>query len=159
MRPVATPVLLSLALALAGCTGAGIGEAVSDAAPDAAPEAPRMTAPPPPRTARTAEQFDTTTESERAAALAPAPPGGAERLGTTLASLGDPAEPGFWLETPLVTGTRQGRVMLAGTGTVVQVELRPISGPATGGSRISLAAMRLLGLSLTDIPELEVYAG
>lgn len=159
MKVAALPVLLSLALALAGCTGARTGDPVSGAAPDAAPDAPRMTAPPPPRTARTAEQFDTTTEAERAAALAPAPPGGAERLGTTLASLGDPAAPGFWLETPLVTSTRQGRVVLPGTGTAVQVELRPISGPATGGSRISLAAMRLLGLPLTDIAELEVYAG
>jgi hypothetical protein len=39
----------------------------------------------------------------------------------------------------------------------VRVELRPIEGPATGGSRISLAALRLLGASLAGLPEVEVF--
>jgi hypothetical protein len=75
------------------------------------------------------------------------------------AALGDPSAPGFWLETPLVSEVRQGRVRLAATGASVQVELRPIQGAATAGSRLSLAAMRLLGVGLTDLPEIEVYAG
>src|SRR5690606_35611626 len=108
----------------------------------------------PPPTARSIEDFDTTTEAERQAA---AEATGGTSLGATIASLGDPAAPGFWLETPLVDATRPGRVVVTNTGASAEVELRPIAGPVTGGSRISLAALRVLGLTLTDLPELEVY--
>lgn len=114
--------------------------------------------PAPPATAATADEFDTTTEAERAAARSTAPVGEQE-LGRTVASLGNPADPGFWLETPLVSEVRQGRVVYAPTGNSVAVELRPISGPATAGSRVSLPALRLLGAPLTGLPELTVYAG
>lgn len=110
----------------------------------------------PPENARTAEDFDTTSKDERAAALQPAI--GARKLGTTIASLGNPAAPGFWLETPLVSENTPGRVVYPATGTSVSVDLIPIGGPKTGGSRISLAAMRLLGAPLTGLPELIVYA-
>jgi hypothetical protein len=103
--------------------------------------------------AQSAEALDTTTEAQRTAA---ATARGGAALGPTVVSLGDPASPGFWLETPLVTETRPGRVAVPGGGSV-QVELRPISGPPTAGSRISLAAMRLLGLPLTDLAKVEVY--
>ena len=115
-------------------------------------------APRPPSGATTADQFDTTTEAERQAATAPAPAGGRE-LGRTIASLGNPADPGFWLETPLVTEKMQGRVVYEATGKSVTVELRPIAGAATAGSRISLPALRLLGAPLTGLPELTVFAG
>ncbi|MCR8725195.1 hypothetical protein [Frigidibacter sp. ROC022] len=118
-----------------------------------------VSAPPPPPTARTVEEFDTTTAAERAAAAKAPAPSGERSLGRTVASLGDPAAPGFWLETPLVKSVTQGRVVLPASGAVVQVELRPIDGPASAGSRLSLAAMRLLGVALTDLPEIEVYAG
>jgi hypothetical protein len=150
--------VLALTLTLAACAAmkpapkSPPGGAATDAAP-------LVSAPPPPPTARTADEFDTTSAEDRAAAGDAPAPAGEAKLGLTVASLGDPASPGFWLETPLVTKVQQGRVVLPGTGTVVQVELRPIGGPATGGSRISLAAMRLLGVALTDLPELEVYAG
>ncbi|MFZ5961322.1 hypothetical protein ACOXXX_00080 [Thalassococcus sp. BH17M4-6] len=110
----------------------------------------------PPPAARTVEDFDTTTAEERAAAAAPAEPAGERSLGTTVASLGDPARPGFWLETTLVDAPTSGRVLLPGTGKSAQVDLIPI---ADGGSRISLAAMRLIGASLTDLPTIEVFAG
>lgn len=114
----------------------------------------------PPAGARTAEAFDTTTAAERAeAAAAPAEPAGERLLGETVASLGDVAKPGFWLETPLVSKVTQGRVVYPGSGKSAQVELIPIDGPATAGSRISLAAMRLIEAPLTDLPTLEVYAG
>jgi len=106
--------------------------------------------------ARTAEDFDTTSADERAAALQPA--SAARKLGTTVASLGNPAVPGFWLETPLVSENTPGRVVYPATGTSVSLDLIPIEGPKTGGSRISLAAMRLLGAPLTGLPELVVYA-
>ncbi len=147
-----------LVLGLAGCglihprTGApASGEPAGCAGEPAAGGAP-------PPSARTVEEFDTTTAAERkAAAAAPVPKAAA--LGRTIASLGDPAEPGFWLETPLVTEVRKGHVVLPATGASAEVELRPIAGPASAGSRISLAALRLLGVALTDLPEIEVYAG
>jgi hypothetical protein len=80
---------------------------------------------------------------------------GAAVLGTTIASLGDPTEQGFWLRTPLVSEETQGAVETAG-GAVVQVKLIPIDGPASAGSRISLAAMRALDLGLTDLATLTV---
>jgi hypothetical protein len=106
--------------------------------------------------ARTAEDFDSTSADERAAAIAPAPV--AKKLGTTIATLGNPALPGFWLQTPLVSENTPGRVVYPATGTSVSVDLIPTGGPETGGSRISLAAMRLLGAPLTGLPELIVYA-
>lgn len=80
-------------------------------------------------------------------------------LGRTVASLGDAAEPGMWLKTPLVSVRGPGRVSYPATGTSAEVTLIPISGPATAGSRMSLQAMQTLGLSLTDLAEIEVSAG
>ncbi len=114
----------------------------------------------PAASARTVEQFDTTTPEERqAAAAAPAQAGGEQRLGETVASLGDPTKPGFWLESPLVSAPKTGRVYFPGSGKSAQVDLIPIEGPDTAGSRISLAAMRLIEAPLTDLPTIEVFAG
>ena len=76
-------------------------------------------------------------------------------FGTTIASLGNPAEPGLWLKTPLVSKPILGRVT-TGDGAFLDVQLLPLDGPQTGGSRISLAAMQALGLRLVDLPELVV---
>ena len=76
-------------------------------------------------------------------------------LGTTVASLGSVSEPGLWLKTPLVAGEQTGQVRVPG-GSAVEVRLIPIEGPETAGSRISLGAMQALGLSLGDLPTLEV---
>ena len=114
---------------------------------------------PPSAAARTVEQFDTTTQAERQAAVvaASAPVEGAS-LGLTLASLGDPAKPGIWLETPLVAKAGPGRVVYPGSGKSVLVDLIPINGPKTAGSRMSLAAMRLIDAPLTGLPEVEVFS-
>ena len=111
--------------------------------------------PPPPPNARTVEQFDTTTAEDRAAAVA-APSGGERRLGTTIANLGSPTDPGIWFKTPLVSEVTQGRVVYQGNS--VNVELRPSGGAAGSGSQISLAAMRLIQAPLTGLPEVTVYA-
>ena len=113
----------------------------------------------PPAGARTAAQFDTTTVADRLAALeaAKAPVTGGP-LGKTVASLGDPAQPGLWLETPLVEAVRMGRVVYLATGKAAVLELRPIAGASGAGSRLSLAAMRLLEAPLTGLPELEVFS-
>ncbi|MDA7425284.1 hypothetical protein [Thalassococcus lentus] len=173
-------VFLSAAiLAIAGCTQGPLGKIVGKPSDDGAVSAAQpadgqirpqarpgdldtttRVAPPPPRDARTAEEFDTTTAAERQeAAAAPAEPAGERSLGTTVASLGDVAKPGFWLETPLVKQPGKGRVFYPASGKSAQVDLIPIDGPATGGSRISLAAMRLIEAPLTELPTLQVFTG
>jgi len=112
--------------------------------------------PPPPPTARTVEDFDTTTEEDRAAAITPVVASGERRLGTTIASLGSPTDPGIWFKTPLVSAVTQGRIEY--NGNSVNVELRPSGGAVGSGSQISLAAMRLIEAPLTALPEVAVYA-
>lgn len=106
--------------------------------------------------ARTVEDFDTTTSAERNAAQQDT--SGGRKLGVTIASLGSPTEPGFWLKTPLVSQTKPGRVVYPISAKSVQVTLQPIDGPASAGSRMSLAALRLLGAPLTGLLEVEVYS-
>lgn len=77
-------------------------------------------------------------------------------MGKTVASLGSPTEPGLWLKTPLVQTEAQGRVTNPANGKSSLVTLIPIDGPNTAGSRMSLAALRLIGASLTDLTEVEV---
>lgn len=87
-------------------------------------------------------------------AIAPATSAGG--LGATIASLGDATKPGFWLRTPLVKTPTAGRISYAATGRSVDVDLIPIDGPTTAGSRISIHAMMALGAGLTDLPEIQV---
>lgn len=94
---------------------------------------------------------DSTAGDEKPADPTPGPAG---KLGTTVASLGDPAEPGMWLETPLVKVRGPGQVVYQ--GRTADVELRPIDGPATSGSRMSLAAFQTLQVSVIDLPTIEV---
>ncbi len=112
----------------------------------------------PPANATTPEDFDTTSANERLAATAQPPSSGETEIGRTVASLGNPADPGFWLQTPLVSIDTPGRVVDPATGASVSVELIAIPGPKTAGSRISLAALRLLGIPLTGLPELIVFS-
>ena len=79
-------------------------------------------------------------------------------LGMTVASLGDPTDPGLWLETPLVSSPTPGRIIAENAQTLL-VTLRPSGGAVGSGSRISLAAMQALGLGLTDLATLTVIAG
>lgn len=170
MRMVAA---LGIVLILTGCTTVqdlfkrAPNSAASDVErPDDAPETDEKVvslapvaadAPPPSAAARTVEQFDTTTAAERVeAAEAPAPSTQA-RLGTTVASLGNPADPGFWAETPLVSAPRPGRLEYNATGKSVLVELRPSGGAAGSGTRVSLPALRVLEAPLTALPELVVF--
>lgn len=154
--------LLGLCGVLAGCGQLGLfpaeerAESQTQTRPQSRPEAVRTEALRPPTTARSVEEFDTATAEERIAAAAPADTGSERLLGATIVSLGNPAQPGFWLETPLVTVAAKGRVVYPGTGETAQVDLIPI---ADGGSRISLSAMRLLGVPLTDLVEVQVFSG
>lgn len=159
---------VAICVALAGCAEgpfqAGSAQApqspeTGEARPQARPDTLNVSVRPPPPDARTAEQFDTTTNQERAVAAAAPVAASEKRLGATVASLGDPARPGFWIETPLVTSPAKGRVVFAGSGKSAQVDLIPIAGPATAGSRMSLAAMRLIELPLTALTQVEVFSG
>ena len=89
---------------------------------------------------------------------APAPVAQGGVLGTTVASLGDPVEPGLWLKTPLVREEMPGRVRLSGQSAEVSVRLIPLDGATTAGSQISLRAMQELGVPLSDLPSVEVLA-
>jgi len=165
--------LISLALLLAGCDarfriGAGSRAnapdvpVATDAAggglrPAARPAVGPDNTPKPVQTAHTAEQFDTTTSAQRAEAAVATAVGAARKLGPTVGSLGNPAEPGFWLKTPLVTVPSKGRVEYPANGKSVAVDLIPIDGPKTAGSRVSLAVLRLLGVPLTGLPDLIVF--
>ena len=77
-------------------------------------------------------------------------------LGRTVASLGNAAEPGLWLKTPLVRVQQAGQVRYDVSGKTVDVTLIPIDGPATAGSRLSLGAMQALGAPLTGLVDIEV---
>lgn len=82
------------------------------------------------------------------------PVSGTDALGTTIASLGDPALPGLWMETPLVTREQTGTVQYR--ETTVALTLRPTGGAAGSGSRLSLLAMQALGAPLTELVEVRV---
>ena len=156
-------ILACVMLALGGCAetlaGFGLGNKPASTAgatppPDQPVLAPATAAPPPPA-ARTVEALDTTTPEQRAAAAIPASSGG-RVLGTTVASLGSATEPGLWLKTPLVETEAQGRVTNPANGKSSAVTLLPIEGAATAGSRMSLAALRVIDASLTDLTPVEV---
>ena len=78
-------------------------------------------------------------------------------LGRTIASLGNPGEPGMWLKTPLVSAERSARVFNPATGQSAEMTLIPIEGPRTAGSRMSLAAMQALGAPPGDLVEVDVF--
>jgi len=164
-----TMAMVFVGLLVAGCGGSGLlgqrpeAPAASETSsegqtrPRARPGTLDTTAPKPAEGARTVEEFDTTSAEQRAAAAAAPSRATEQDLGETVASLGDVSRPGFWLETPLVSAPARGRVLFPDTGKSSQVDLLPIDGPATAGSRISLAAMRVLEAPLTGLPTLKVF--
>lgn len=103
----------------------------------------------------TGEIEDSASETDEGQAAEPVP-GGA--LGTTLASLGDPAEGGLWIKTPLVNTERPGRIRNPATGAEVEADLKPLDAEPGSGSRMSLAAFQALGFGLTELPEVELIA-
>lgn len=102
---------------------------------------------------QSAAALDTTTEAERAAAVAVVDAPAGVVLGKVRVSLGNPAEAGFWLQGDIVPAAGNGRVTTA-AGQSVAVALRP----GGGAAQLSLAAFRALGLALTDLPEVTVTA-
>ncbi len=83
--------------------------------------------------------------------------GPAGRLGVTIASLGDPSQPGLWIKTPLIATDAKGRVHYGKTGKSVDVDLIALPGDAGAGSRLSLSAFQALGAPITGLPEIDVF--
>ena len=137
-------ILMSVALGLSGCA---LMKHPSAAAPEAAVARPVIGA------GASAAALDQTTAAERAAAVAAKPAGGERALGAAVVALGNPAEQGLWVKSPLVVAPGKGRVVTQ-NGASVAVDLLPGSGAAS----LSLAAYRALGLGLTDLPEVTIYA-
>jgi len=148
------PLLLSVLL-VPGCAALNRLKPQSKPAPvaEVMPD-PALAAPAPVLGAgKTAATLDTTTVAEKREALAVAPVATERSLGKVAVSLGSPAEQGFWLRTTLVKVAGKGRVETAG-GQSVAVDLLP----GASGAQLSLAAFRALGLSLTALPEVGVFA-
>ncbi|MFB2532942.1 hypothetical protein ACEYYB_02315 [Paracoccus sp. p4-l81] len=105
------------------------------------------------------EALDQASATERAEATAATatPAAGESRLGTTIASLGNPTDAGFWIKSPLVKAAGKGKIVDPATGKAVNVNLIPMPGDAGAGSQVSLSAMRELGVNLTALPEIEVW--
>jgi hypothetical protein len=142
-----------IALTLSGCA------IFAPAAPEPVAPAPAVAAPPPNpggvlgENGQSADALDQSTAEDIAAATAAPEPAGERELGRVVVALGSPAEQGFWIKTSLAAAPGKGRVVTEG-GQSVNVDLIP----GTGGALLSLAAFRQLGLSLTDLPEVTVYA-
>jgi hypothetical protein len=142
-------IILALAMVSSGC--AMLKPKSPQGAPVAA--APASEAAPLVVLGQTAASLDTTTPAQKAAALAkPAVASGVD-LGLMVVALGSPAEAGFWLSGGSVVAPGKGRVVTS-SGASVAVDLRA----GTGGALLSLAAFRALGLGLTDLPEVRVFA-
>lgn len=151
-------IILIPVMALSVLAGCGALQKLNQ--PKAAPGAAVEIAPPVATTTlmpalgqgKSVASFDTTSAAEKQAAVAKT--GGAEqKLGTAVVALGSPAEQGFWVRSALVKTAGKGRVVTA-SGASVNVDLQPGSGAAS----LSLAAFRALGLGLTDLPEVTIYA-
>jgi hypothetical protein len=74
---------------------------------------------------------------------------------STVASLGDPAIPGMWMQTDLVTRPQAARLRSA-NGKEVMVTLKPAAAGSSGGGRLSIGAMRALGAPLSELVEVQV---
>lgn len=109
-----------------------------------------------PASARTVDEFDTSSAADKAEAAKPT--SGGTDLGVTIASLGAAGEPGFWMKTPLVKAAGPGRVVYPANGKSVKVDLIPSAGEAGAGSQLSLAALRVIDAPLTGLPEVRVFS-
>ena len=142
--------MLALIVPLAGCAGAW-GRTKTVIAPK-----PQQTSLQSLTTGgQSAAALDGASTAQLAAAVATPAQGAdsARPLGQIAVALGSPAQQGFWLKSALTPAPAKGRVVLP-SGKAVSVDLLP----GTGGATLSLSAYRALGLSLTDLPQVQVFA-
>lgn len=102
-----------------------------------------------------AEALDIATAEQREEATTIKPVAKEKKLGIAIASLGNPAETGFWVKSDLVSAPTKGRITDLATGEQVNVDLFPAE-TAQSGTQLSLSAMRALGVSLIDLPEIQI---
>lgn len=146
---------LGIALSLAGCATLnqiGAGSAPQQS-PELAPTAKPVSVQPLGNRGYSAASLDKTSAEEKKAALAVTASGSEKLLGKSVVALGPPAEAGLWIQSPHVKSVGQGRIT-APNGKSLGVELRP----ATGGALLSFSAYQALGLDLTSLPEITLYA-
>lgn len=163
------PFLFSIAatLALAGCGDSGLGlfkrgergpepviqtPAKTDVRPTERPDAPPLNA----GGALTQEAAGAVSETALVEATKPVERPEQDR-GTTVASLGLLERDGFWLRTPLVSSEADGRVVLEPSGASVNLRLLPSGGESGSGSQLSIAAMQVLGVPITDLVTVRVF--
>lgn len=103
-----------------------------------------------------ASKLDVASAQERKDAVKTVAKSALTSRGTAVASLGNPAETGFWAKTSLVTKQTEGQIKYAQTGETVNVTLIPRDGGGDG-VELSLSAMRTLGAPLTGLPTVEVF--
>lgn len=103
-----------------------------------------------------ASKLDVASAQERKDAVKAVAKSALTSRGTAVASLGNPAETGFWAKTSLVTKQTEGQIKYAQTGQTVNVTLIPRDGGGDG-VELSLSAMRTLGAPLTGLPTVEVF--
>lgn len=142
--------MLVLIVPLAGCAGAwGRTKAIFAPKPQQTQLQSLTTG------GQSAAALDSASTAQVAAAMASPATGAntARPLGQIAVALGSPAQQGFWLKSPLTRAPAKGRVALA-NGRAVNVDLQP----GTGGATLSLSAYRALGLALTDLPQVQVFA-
>ncbi|MCC5992166.1 MAG: D-galactarate dehydratase [Rhodobacteraceae bacterium] len=153
-RPARVPAQVLILAVLSACGPISLPFArQADAPREPAPQVQTATA----DTARPMSRPETAITAAATTTPAAQPVAAPGALGTTLAGLGSPTEGGLWLRTGLVTRVAQGRVVVP-SGQSVQLELRP-SGQAPGsGSQMSLAAYQALGVPLTQLVRLQVFA-
>lgn len=137
------------------------GETLSSPIRDVTVEPAPMTAVAPPKIIKNTgapkkpETLDVATAKERQDAITIVPVSAEKKLGTAIASLGNPAETGFWVKSDLVAQPSKGRITDLATGTQVNVDLFPAESTQSG-TQLSLSAMRALGVSLIDLPEVQL---
>ena len=95
--------------------------------------------------------------AERVALTNATPVLGEFMVGSTVAYMSNPGEPGMWLKTHLVSEERQGRLVFPQTARSVFVTLRPLDVHKTNDSQISYAAMKGLSVQMTTLPVLDVF--
>jgi hypothetical protein len=147
MKNIVMTVCMSAALTGCGLVPNGLKKPATLAADAVVSETAQASTQTRPQARPASAPQTTTPESAKPAVAA----GG---LGSTVASLGSPAEPGLWLKTPLVSTKSSGKVSY--NGKTIDVTLIPIEGPATAGSRMSLQGFQALGAPLTDLVEVQV---
>lgn len=152
--PKAAPRTPGAVIGVSGGNAAAAAAAAEEARTGAIPDTIQVGSLERPAGSRTVAQLDASA-AEKAAAARPAAAG--QRLGVTVASLGDATQKGFWIKTPLARAPGKGRIVNPANGKSVNVDLIPRGGALSAGSQVSLPALTTLGADLTDLPSIEVF--